>query len=160
MHAEFFEVDIATLNLLKQNAGKIYAVGTTSLRTIESLYWMGVKIIKQPAIKAEQLSITQWEVYDTLAAAEIPVPEALESLLQWMQRNKLTRILSKTQILIAPGYNLKTIKGLITNFHQPESTLLLLVAALIGDDWKKVYNYALENNFKFLSYGDGCLLEP
>jgi S-adenosylmethionine:tRNA ribosyltransferase-isomerase len=160
MHAEFFEVDIATLNLLKQNAGKIYAVGTTSLRTIESLYWMGVKTIKQPAIKAEQLSITQWEVYDTLAAAEVPVPEALESLLQWMQRNKLTRILSKTQILIAPGYNLKTIKGLITNFHQPESTLLLLVAALIGDDWKKVYNYALENNFKFLSYGDGCLLEP
>lgn len=160
MHAEFIEADIETIEILKKYAGTIYAVGTTSLRTLESLYWMGVKTLKLPSIKKEQLTISQWEVYDALAATDISVPDALESLIKWMQRNNLTRIFSKTQILIAPGYTMKMIKGLITNFHQPESTLLLLVAAFIGNDWKKVYNYALENDFRFLSYGDGCLLEP
>ena len=84
--------------------------------------------------------------------------KALKSLLEWMNKNKMERLITKTQILIAPGYDFKIVKGLITNFHQPQSTLLLLVAALIGGDWRKIYDYALQKDFRFLSYGDGCLL--
>jgi S-adenosylmethionine:tRNA ribosyltransferase-isomerase len=103
------------------------------------------------------LAVTQWEVYE-YAGHPIPVKDALQLLLDWMNKNKLQRLITKTQILIAPGYKVKIVKGLITNFHQPQSTLLLLVAAFIGKDWKRVYDYALENNFRFLSYGDGSLL--
>jgi S-adenosylmethionine:tRNA ribosyltransferase-isomerase len=88
----------------------------------------------------------------------MPVRDSLEFLLEWMDKTKQERLIAKTQLLIAPGYQFKIVKGLITNFHQPQSTLLLLVAAFIGNDWRKVYNYALENEFRFLSYGDGCLL--
>jgi S-adenosylmethionine:tRNA ribosyltransferase-isomerase len=136
----------------------VYAVGTTSARTLESLHWMGVKTILYPSITADQLSLTQWEVYDRLQQYHYTPAEALQGLLQWMDKRNLQRLLSKTQILIAPGYSFKIIRGLITNFHQPQSTLLLLVAALMGNNWKKMYQHALDNNFRFLSYGDGCLI--
>ena len=120
---------------------------------------MGVKAHYNPMIPAEDLTISQWEVYDSLMDYNLSVTDALQSLLHWMKKNGLEKLVSKTQILIAPGYSFKIINGLITNFHQPQSTLLLLVAALIGKDWKSVYDYALENDFRFLSYGDGCFLK-
>ncbi|MEN9549735.1 MAG: hypothetical protein RIR12_2326, partial [Bacteroidota bacterium] len=163
MHAEWIDVSKTLIVTLLKNVNQpIIAVGTTSLRTLESLYWLGVK---QWTISHEQraslpqtvVSLSQWEAY-ALAEKNVSVDEALNALLKFMETNKLERLITKTQILIAPGYSFKIISGLITNFHQPQSTLLLLVAALIGEDWRKVYQYALENNFRFLSYGDGSLL--
>lgn len=160
MHTEFIDVRAALIeNILQHINETVIAVGTTSLRTIESLYWLGVKTILQPAITLENLHVYQWDAYDT-DAENITAKDALKSLLNWMQRHNLSNLITKTQIIIAPGYGLKVAKALITNFHQPQSTLLLLVAALVGDDWRKVYHYGLENNFRFLSYGDGCLLYP
>ena len=159
MHTEFIDVPLATIEKLLEYQGKIFAVGTTSTRTLESLYWMGVKVYNRSDITADEITITQWEVYDSLMQMEISVNDALQSLIAWMKKNKLERLISKTQILIAPGYSFKIIDGLITNFHQPQSTLLLLVAALVGKDWKTVYDYALANDFRFLSYGDGCFLK-
>ena len=158
MHAEFIDVRYEVIEKLLHHTGKIFCVGTTSLRTIESLYWMGVKVKQDANIDPDNLMISQWEVYEKLAAHNIPADESLQALLEWMKRRHITRLLTQTQIIIAPGYLFKIISGLITNFHQPQSTLLLLVAALIGENWKEVYRYALENNFRFLSYGDGCLL--
>ena len=163
MHAEFIDVSRKTIeNIINNLDNNIIAVGTTSLRTIESLYWIG----RKPELRSGDMngtgvpfSITQWEAYESAEAAITP-KDSLLALLHWMDKNKLERLIAKTQILIAPGYKFKIIKGLITNFHQPQSTLLLLVAALIGDDWKKVYDYALQNDFRFLSYGDGSLLFP
>jgi S-adenosylmethionine:tRNA ribosyltransferase-isomerase len=157
MHAEFIDVTKETILQLIQFTDSTYAVGTTSARTLESLYWMGVKTIIEPAINIDQLSLSQWEVYDQLQQHAFPVKTALQSLLTWMEKNNLQKLLSKTQILIAPGYVFKMIKGLVTNFHQPQSTLLLLIAALTNN-WKSIYTYALENDFRFLSYGDGCLI--
>jgi len=164
MHAEFIEVSYSFIRYLQENIDKtIVAVGTTSLRTIESLYWMGYKIFASRESEVgnnpgmEAISVQQWNPYN-VDSSIISAKEALENLLQWMKQNNLERIITKTQILIVPGYDFKIIKGLITNFHQPQSTLLLLVAALVGDDWRKVYQYALDNNFRFLSYGDGSLL--
>lgn len=158
MHAEFIDVEKEFIReLLKKIEGNVIAVGTTSLRTIESLYWLGVKILYNPSIEPGDLHLTQWEPYEANVILP-PASEALAGLLKWMDAFQLTRLLTKTQIIIAPGYQFKIIKALITNFHQPQSTLLLLVAALIGDDWKDVYRYALDNDFRFLSYGDGSLL--
>lgn len=159
MHAEWIDVDRATIEKILTNLGNpIVAVGTTSLRTLESLYWLGAKSVSPDTDSSTiSMQLSQWEAYQ-LAEKEIPVRQALESLLKWMDVNRLDKLVTKTQILILPGYSFRVISGLITNFHQPQSTLLLLVAALIGDDWKTVYNYALANNFRFLSYGDGCLL--
>ena len=157
MHAEYIDVDIATIENLKNNIGKIAAVGTTSLRTIESLYWFGVKILYNKNIK--ELALYQWDVYtDDLVNTIYTAQEALNALLGWMKENNKQRIFTQTQILIAPGYTFRIANMLITNFHQPKSTLLLLVAAAIGNDWQKMYNYALENDFRFLSYGDGNLI--
>ncbi|HEX7906077.1 MAG TPA: S-adenosylmethionine:tRNA ribosyltransferase-isomerase [Chitinophagaceae bacterium] len=156
MHAEYIDVSKATIeNILLNLNAPVIAVGTTSLRTIESLYWLGVKksIVDSP----QSIDLSQWEVYE-LAKENILPEAALGSLLKWMDENKMERLLTKTQIIIAPGYQFKIVKALITNFHQPQSTLLLLVAALIGNDWKEVYEYALQHDFRFLSYGDGCLL--
>lgn len=160
MHAEWIEVSAAAINLLSENINNgIIAVGTTALRTLESLYWMGVKTILYPGYKINDLVINQWDAYENaLAGTNIPAPEALTALSCWIKKNDYERLISKTRILIAPGYHFKLVKAIITNFHQPQSTLLLLVAAAIGDDWKKVYGYAFENDFRFLSYGDGCLL--
>ncbi len=171
MHAEWIDVSRSTIeNILNNLAHAIITVGTTSLRTIESLYWLGVKSLESRHSEAgrdadqggstgsqESMILEQWEVYE-LPDKNIPVKEALEGLLKWMDENKLGRLVSKTKIMIVPGYEFRIVKALVTNFHQPQSTLLLLVAALIGDDWKKVYNYALQHDFRFLSYGDGSLL--
>jgi S-adenosylmethionine:tRNA ribosyltransferase-isomerase len=158
MHAEFIEIDELTLEHIRNSVGQLIAVGTTSLRTLETLYWMGVKASLRPHASIEELSITQWEVYDELEPKAIEPLKALEALQDWMKAHNTKKLICKTRIMLAPGYNVRMIEGLITNFHQPQSTLLLLVAALIGDDWKKVYDYAMKNGFRFLSYGDGSLL--
>lgn len=160
MHAEWMDVSADTIiNLIENIDNNITAVGTTSLRTIESLYWMGVKSLLFPATTFEALEIHQWDVYEEpLAAANYSSKDSLLALLNWMEKNNCERIIAKTQILIAPGYHFKIAKAIITNFHQPQSTLLLLVAAAIGNDWRKIYDYALVNDFRFLSYGDGSLL--
>lgn len=158
MHAEWISVNIETIeNLIQNLQHSCIAVGTTSARTLESLYWMGVKVFLQPGIK--QLELGQWEVYEEpLLSNTIPATAALNALLNWLKLNRLAKLFTQTKILIAPGYQFKLINGIVTNFHQPQSTLLLLVAAVVGDDWKKIYEHALQNNYRFLSYGDGCLL--
>ena len=158
MHAEFIDVGISSIKKIIDYAGGfITSVGTTSLRTVESLYWMGVKSILNKNISQEDIIVQQWDPYE-LQAKNITVSDALNALLEWMIKNNLSRLVTKTQILIAPGYEMRLTNALVTNFHQPKSTLLLLVAAFIGEDWRKVYTYALNNEFRFLSYGDGCLL--
>ncbi len=179
MHAEWIDVPRSVIEKILDNIDKnIVAVGTTSLRTIESLYWIGllsrelgvgssesgvqshesgVRSRSARTPSEELIQLFQWDCYE-LAKKEIPVTNALRSLLRWMEENKMERLIAKTQILIAPGYEFKIVKGLVTNFHQPQSTLLLLVAALIGDEWRNVYDHALQHDFRFLSYGDGCLL--
>lgn len=156
MHAEHFTVTKSFIqNLIGHLDKNIIAVGTTSLRTLESLYWLGVK---QSAVNGSQpLEITQWEVY-SYTENTTSSREALEHLLKWITKEGLDKVRAKTQIIITPGYQFKIVTGLITNFHQPQSTLLLLVAAFIGEDWRKLYDHALKNNFRFLSYGDGSLL--
>jgi S-adenosylmethionine:tRNA ribosyltransferase-isomerase len=157
MHSEYIDVSYEAIKNIKENIGKIAAVGTTSLRTIESLYWFGVKTYLNKNIKI--LELKQWDVYDQhFIANNITADFALQALLNWMEANKLKNIFTQTQILIAPSYTFRLVNILVTNFHQPKSTLLLLVAAAIGNDWKKMYNHALENDFRFLSYGDGNLL--
>lgn len=159
MHEEWMNITVDFLRQLKENLNRtVVSVGTTSTRTLESIFWMGNKILSNKSITAEELKITQWEVYETPDAGDPAT--AVGALLDWMREHDLSHILIETGIIIAPGYDFKIVKGLITNFHQPKSTLLLLVSALVGDDWRKVYNYALANNFRFLSYGDGCLLLP
>ena len=158
MHSEFIDVKRTSIENLLKYTGNIFCVGTTAMRTVESVYWMGVKVKLHPGLTTNDITITQWEVYDEWMKYPIPVKDALEALLQWMDNNAMQRLITQTQILMAPGYKPRVISGLITNFHQPQSTLLLLVASLIGDDWRTVYNYALNNDFRFLSYGDGCLL--
>ena len=164
MHAEFMDVSYSFIENLIENIDKtIVAVGTTSLRTLESLFWMGVKLIRSKEsevgnnLDIENISVHQWDPYNTDTTG-ISTSVSLNALLDFMKENNLERLITKTQIIIVPGYEFKIIKGLISNFHQPQSTLLLLVAALVGDDWKKIYHYALQNNFRFLSYGDGSLL--
>ena len=162
MHAEFIDVRKELIENLISKPHIIVAVGTTSLRTLESLYWMGVKLqllLKQDEatnISPEELSVKQWEPYEN--ASGISTEEALQTLFLWMQQNNMQRLITSTQIIISPGYTLKIAKALITNFHQPQSTLLLLIAAIVKDDWKKIYQYALEHQFRFLSYGDGSLI--
>lgn len=158
MHAEFIDVSRRRIETIIANLDNdIIAVGTTSLRTIESLYWLGVKRLATSNNTDSLEGLSQWEAYE-MAGNDLPVKEVLQSLLDWMDKNQLERLVTKTQILIAPGYTFKIVKGLVTNFHQPQSTLLLLVAAFIGEDWRKVYAYALQHDFRFLSYGDGSLL--
>jgi S-adenosylmethionine:tRNA ribosyltransferase-isomerase len=158
MHAEFIQVNVHTIQLLLRHLHtNIIAVGTTSLRTIESLYWLGVKIIRQPSILPQDCFTDQWDAYD-LDATGIETAHALQALLTWMNEHGLEDFTTKTRLLIVPGYALKLASILVTNFHQPQSTLLLLVAAVAGKNWKDIYQYALENNFRFLSYGDGCVI--
>jgi S-adenosylmethionine:tRNA ribosyltransferase-isomerase len=157
MHAEFMIVSKAMIEDLLQNLeNPVIAVGTTSLRSIESLYWLGVKKSLEPRSSAA-LQVSQWEAYE-LAGYSVSPDYALRVLLEHMEKHNLKSLVTKTQLLVAPGYEFKIVNALVTNFHQPQSTLLLLVAALIGSDWQKVYDHALQNNFRFLSYGDGNLL--
>jgi S-adenosylmethionine:tRNA ribosyltransferase-isomerase len=160
MHAEWIDVDFGTIeSLLKNCQFPFIPVGTTSFRTIESLYWMGLKAYLNPNATIQELEVKQWDAYQ-LNDKVILVEKSIESLLTWMTLNNLQKLVCKTQILIAPPYQLKMAKGIITNFHQPKSTLLLLISAIVGDNWKVIYNYALKNNFRFLSYGDSSLLLP
>jgi S-adenosylmethionine:tRNA ribosyltransferase-isomerase len=158
MHAEWIDVSAVTIsNLINNIASAIIAVGTTSLRTLESLYWLGVKAHLQPDSAALQLA--QWDVYEApLSSTNLTATEALQALLQWMQQRNMAALFTQTQLLITPGYRFRVVMAIITNFHQPQSTLLLLVAAAVGPGWRSIYNYALNNNFRFLSYGDGSLL--
>ncbi|MBL0310114.1 MAG: S-adenosylmethionine:tRNA ribosyltransferase-isomerase [Bacteroidetes bacterium] len=158
MHAEVICLSRATIQQIKDALERpMIPVGTTSLRTLESLYWMGVKAKLNPSLSEQEIEISQWEVYKSLPD-DISASDALDALLLWMKTKGLETLLCKTQILIAPGYTLKIATALITNFHQPSSTLLLLVAAIAGGDWKKIYDYALTHDFRFLSYGDGSLI--
>ena len=158
MHTEWIDVSIETIKNIIENINEpIIAVGTTSLRTLESLYWLGIKAHLNNAIKT--LDLQQWDVYEEdLKNTTLTAKEALTVLINWLQKNKRTSLFTSTQLLIAPGYTFKIVHALVTNFHQPKSTLLLLVAAAIGDSWETVYDYALQNNFRFLSYGDGSIL--
>jgi S-adenosylmethionine:tRNA ribosyltransferase-isomerase len=157
MHAEWIEVTKNTLEQLIAHLDKgIVAVGTTSMRTLESLYWIGAKLRNNIAVELGGVAVEQWDPYEL--NFETSTMDALKAILEYLDKNGLQRLITRTRILIAPGYKMKVIKGLVTNFHQPQSTLLLLVAALIGGDWRKVYEHALTNSYRFLSYGDGCLL--
>ncbi|NOQ26206.1 MAG: S-adenosylmethionine:tRNA ribosyltransferase-isomerase [Bacteroidales bacterium] len=154
MHTEHLVVKKETIeNLLASET--IVAIGTTSVRTLESLYWLGVKSLQN---KELNLHISQWEAYNLPQNSS--KREALKALLNYMEIKNITELHASTQIMIYPGYAFKMVNMLITNFHQPKSTLLLLIAAFIGEDWKKVYNFALTNNFRFLSYGDSSILIP
>ena len=156
MHAEFIDVDLQTIEYLATTSNKIIAVGTTSLRTLESLYWLAIKIMQTPEIDINEINLLQWDAY-TLEAQHMTVQEAMQYLKRWMIQKKLDTLIATTQLMVKPGYQFKICKGLITNFHQPKSTLLLIIAAIAGNQWKTVYQHALANQYRFLSYGDGCL---
>jgi S-adenosylmethionine:tRNA ribosyltransferase-isomerase len=152
MHAEKFGVSLETLAEIKNN-DEIIAVGTTSLRTLESLYWMGLKLSRGMALP---FKLDQWEAYEL--DTSLSYAESIGCIIKYLEDQGIAKVFCETKLLIIPGYKFRSARALITNFHQPQSTLLLLVAAFIGEDWKKVYDYALSNNFRFLSYGDSSLL--
>lgn len=158
MHTEFIAVHRDTIRKLIAHNAEAIAVGTTSVRTLESLYFMGLKVMVNPDIASEQLHVLQWEPYDN--ATDVSPLDSLHALDAYLERHKLSTLHSSTQIIIAPGYEYKIVKTLVTNFHQPQSTLLLLVSALVKGDWRRIYDYALDHNFRFLSYGDSCLILP
>ena len=160
MHTEYIAVHRQTLEKLLAHQCQAIAVGTTSVRTLESLYYMGLKALDNPDIDEEQLHVAQWEPYEEVRGKREEVKAALQALLTWMDRRALTVLHSSTQIIIAPGYDYKIVKMLVTNFHQPQSTLLLLVSAFVHGDWRRIYDYALSHHFRFLSYGDSSLLMP
>ena len=154
MHAETFSVTAGFLKRLIE-AKTIIAVGTTTLRTLESLHWLGVKLLQHGVLKKFELA--QWEAYELLQV-EISYKKSLQALLHYLESQALNELQCRTSLLIKPGYKFQSAKALVTNFHQPRSTLLLLVAAFIGADWKKVYDHALQHDYRFLSYGDSSLL--
>ncbi len=158
MHREFISVSRSTIETLLRHQAQAIAVGTTSVRTLESLYHIGVKLHDTPDATEEDLQVGQWQPYET--ATELAPVEALREVLNYMDRHQLDTLHTGTQIIVAPGYTYRIVKGIVTNFHQPQSTLLLLVSAFVGEDWKKIYTYALEHDFRFLSYGDSSLLLP
>lgn len=170
MHTEYVAVKRHTIERLIAHNGEAIAVGTTSVRTLESLYYMGLKVMQNTDANEDELHVEQWEPYGAIPAtnekSEVrnekwpSATEALQALLDWMDRRKLTVLHSSTQIIIAPGYDYKIVKMMVTNFHQPQSTLLLLVSAFVHGDWHKIYDYALSHDFRFLSYGDSSLLMP
>jgi S-adenosylmethionine:tRNA ribosyltransferase-isomerase len=157
MHAEWFEVEMSVLESLKnQGDYPVVAVGTTSLRTLETLYWLGVKVSQGIDFQSSAYCLSQWEPYQLNST--LSFSESLNFLINYLNSKALKSIIGQTQILIAPGYEFKVVNALVTNFHQPNSTLLLLIAAFIGESWRKVYEFALENEYRFLSYGDSSLL--
>jgi S-adenosylmethionine:tRNA ribosyltransferase-isomerase len=154
MHHEQVIVPKKFIEELLFNTKKIIAVGTTSVRSLESLYWLGLKLGKQKNL-SQPLKIEQWEPYEN--TEQINIQQALKNILEYLEKSNRETLQFSTQIIIVPGYRFKLLNGMITNFHQPQSTLLLLIGAFLGNDWKKVYNFALTNHFRFLSYGDSNL---
>ena len=157
MHAEYFVVNRSTVVSLIDNIGRITAVGTTTLRSLESLYYIGATLAACQDATPDKLIIKQWTPYKN-KLPDISTEEALQHILKYLEINHLEKLITSTQILIAPGYEFRLVNNLITNFHQPKSTLLLLVSAFVKGDWKKIYDYALTHHFRFLSYGDSSLL--
>jgi S-adenosylmethionine:tRNA ribosyltransferase-isomerase len=157
MHAEHFFVPAETIEMLLRYNGRIIAVGTTSARTLESLYWLGIKLKNDPEAVKKELLLGQWDVYESECSTS--VSEALNTILNVMQQQNLPILSASTRLMIIPGYRFRMIDAMITNFHQPESTLLLLVSAFVGEKWKEIYRYALDNNFRFLSYGDCTFIQ-
>lgn len=157
MHTEFISVRRSSIERIQKNLGKIIAVGTTSVRTLESLYYIGVKLASQPEATSEELVVNQWMPYE-VENNRIPVAEALQHILDYLDRHQADKLVTATQIIIAPGYEFKVVRGIITNFHQPKSTLLLLISAFVKGNWRTIYDYALSHDFRFLSYGDSSLL--
>lgn len=158
MHTEYISVNRQTIEKLLKHGGETTAVGTTSVRTIESLYYIGVILESRPEASQEELHVKQWMPYEN--ETNLTPIQALQNILDYMERNHLDALHTSTQIIIAPGYEYKIVKRIVTNFHQPQSTLLLLVSAFVKGDWRKIYDYALSHDFRFLSYGDSSLLIP
>lgn len=156
MHCEHFSIEAATIESLLKYRGKTIPVGTTSVRTLESLYWLGVKVIHNRPEVFMELKLEQWEAYEE--DSSVSVEESLNALLTYMKKHTSSSIRAATSIIILPGYKFRLTNGIITNFHQPRSTLLLLISAWTGNKWKEIYLYALKNDFRFLSYGDSSLL--
>ena len=159
MHSEYIVVERGTVEKLISHDGEAIAVGTTSVRTLESLYYIGVLISQCPDAAEEQLRVTQWMPYEE-EYNRLSTLEALQQILDYLDRHGLTALHTNTQIMIAPGYTFHIVRRIVTNFHQPKSTLLLLVSAFVKGDWRKIYDYALSHDFRFLSYGDSSLLIP
>lgn len=157
MHTELISVNRATIEKMLTNCNKLIVVGTTSLRTIESSHYIGVKILNGNVLSPYSITVQQWEPYDDNNNRYSP-KESLRGILEYMKLNNLGVLVASTQIMIAPGYRFKFVDGLLTNFHQPQSTLLLLVSAFVGNDWREIYDFAMQNEFRFLSYGDSSLL--
>ncbi|MCR5821006.1 MAG: S-adenosylmethionine:tRNA ribosyltransferase-isomerase [Bacteroidaceae bacterium] len=167
MHSEWISVPRSAIEALLRHGAECTAVGTTSVRTLESLYYIGLRIIRNPNATADDLHIHQWEPYEEATGISPDTgnsytsTEALQAILSWMNRKNISTLTTTTQIIIAPGYNYHIVRRIITNFHQPQSTLLLLVAAFVGEQrWRDIYSYALANDFRFLSYGDSSILIP
>ncbi|MBK9291399.1 MAG: S-adenosylmethionine:tRNA ribosyltransferase-isomerase [Bacteroidetes bacterium] len=157
MHAERVIISRGLIESLLRHRGHVVAVGTTSMRTLESIYWLGIKLNKD--MTPRDLFVDQWMPYANIAGT-LSREECLQVILNYMDKHGMEQISAQTALMIAPGYRFQLVNGLITNFHQPKSTLLLLVSAFVGPAWKEVYDYALRNNFRFLSYGDSCLFIP
>jgi len=155
MHSEQIYVSRTLIEKLLKNRERLIAVGTTSIRTLESLYWIGIKLLTEPSHPLEKLHTEQWAPYKE--TSDISKEQALEAILRAMDKQNSAAISASTQIIIVPGYRFRLIDGMITNFHQPQSTLLLLIAAYLGDEWKRIYKHALDHNYRFLSYGDSNL---
>ena len=160
MHAELISLSRQTIEELRRSLGHIIAVGTTSVRTLESLYHLGVYLHYHPETPMTELHVEQWQPYGDEAKEELTADAALGALLSYLEAHGEETMVFPTSIIIAPSYTYRIIRGMVTNFHQPHSTLLLLIAALIGEDWHRVYDYALTHDFRFLSYGDSSLLLP
>ena len=157
MHTEYFTVDRQVIARLLARPEQVIAVGTTSVRTLESLYYIGAMLAKHPDGTSDLPAVGQWTPYEN-TLPDITTDEALQRILAYLDRRQVARLAAETRILIAPGYTFRIVKGMLTNFHQPQSTLLLLVAAFVGENWKRIYDYALAHEFRFLSYGDSSLL--
>lgn len=161
MHTEYISVSRGTIEKLIAHGGKAIAVGTTSVRTLESLYHIGVALLKKPDATEEELHVRQWQPYETAEeTASISPAEALQAILNYLNRHGMEALHTSTQIIIAPGYDYRIVSAMVTNFHQPQSTLLLLVSAFVKGNWRKIYDFALSHDFRFLSYGDSSILIP
>jgi S-adenosylmethionine:tRNA ribosyltransferase-isomerase len=157
MHTEFISVPKETIKAIYDNKNPLVVVGTTSMRTIESLYYVGTKLAINPVAEPHELSVSQWEPYENFLH-DIEARQSLKNILDYLDRNDADHLISATQIMIVPGFRFHYADALITNFHQPQSTLLLLISAFVDDNWRVIYDYALKSDFRFLSYGDSSLL--